>query len=186
MAQKVFRSPPPPYSHLLSPPPSSTLLSPPTPSKLNSRQRRRNLYQEGDTRVGLTTRCTRDSCIGWGTTIGDGATVHCSTIGRGCDVGAAVVLSGCYVHDGAVIEAEAVLDGVVVCPGARVRAGARVGKGCVIGPHVVVGINHKVPPGTVLTLCRRPDGRDDESTNSGWSDDGEEGEWEGREWRRGG
>jgi len=146
------------------------------PPVTDFRQRRRNLYLETNTRVGLATRCTRDSCIGAGTHIGDGTTVHCSVVGRGCRIGEGAVLSGCYVMDGAVVGDGVYLDGVIVCSGGQVRSGSTVGRGCIVGFLSIVGENHTLPAGTVVSLCRLREeegARGGRGSDDGWSDDGD-------------
>ena len=151
----------------------------PTSPPCHPRQRRRNLYQESSTRVGLTTQCTRDSCIGRGSAIGDGTTVHCSVIGRECSIGENVLLSGSVVMDGAVVGDGARLECTLVCPNAVVREGAVLGPGCIVGSGVVIGTHHAVKKGTAVTLCRRDEGAGGAKGGDEWSEEGGAGEWVG-------
>ena len=73
------------------------------------------VYKENGVTLARSCRVGRDSVLGGGTTVGDGATIAASAVGRNCTIGAAASLSECYLWANVVVEEGAQLSGCLCC-----------------------------------------------------------------------
>ena len=128
------------------------------------------VYKENGVTLARSCRVGRDSVLGGGTTVGDGATIAASAVGRNCTIGAAASLSECYLWANVVVEEGAQLSGCLCCDGVVVRRGAVVPRGCVLGPGVVVGAGARLPPFARFAAGAAPEDDDDDD---GDDDDGD-------------
>lgn len=116
---------------------------------------RGRIYMDMSVSVSRTAAITRDTCIGGGSSVGNGAVIEDCVIGRNCRIGNRVTMRGCYLCDNVTVEDGAVLDSALLCDGVVVRAQAVVQEGCVLSYRVVIDRQHTVPAHSRISLCQQ-------------------------------
>ena len=146
------------------------------PLATSYRAARQFTYREDGVRVARGAVFGPDAAAGAGASLGEGATVRCSVLGRHASVGRGAQVRGSYLLAGAAVGEGAVVSSSLLCEGAVVGRGAVVGPGVVLGRRCVVAPNTVVPPGHRISLFRRVGAVDGEA---GGSTDEEAGEARG-------
>ncbi|KAK9827334.1 hypothetical protein WJX81_006406 [Elliptochloris bilobata] len=117
------------------------------------RMARHGVYQEDGVQLARTATIVRDTAIGAGTVVEDGAMVEASVVGRGCRIGRGAHVRGAYLLDGAVVGAHACVLGALLANGVRVGDNAVVPPGAMLSFNVVVAAEHEVPEHARVSLC---------------------------------
>ncbi|KAL8794532.1 MAG: hypothetical protein Q9195_002867 [Heterodermia aff. obscurata] len=118
----------------------------------NYRFQESNLYKEDGLSIGRTSIVKRKVVLGRQTSIKDRSLIVDSTIGKDCQIGSDVHVSGSYVWDDVQIGDGTKIDRAVVASGARIGKNCSICPGSLIsfGVHLADGINvsgaHRIKP----------------------------------------
>lgn len=153
-------------------------------------------YKDANVTLSRTSKFGRESILGAGTTVGDGAVVESSAVGRGCVIGKNARVSGSFLWSNVVIEDGAVVENAILCDNVIVRKGARIDEGSVLSFGVVIGEGFSLPPFAKVTTSiavEEDDGfssEDDEESGaqkaSSANTKKEDSEWDSKEVGKGG
>ncbi|QUC17161.1 uncharacterized protein UV8b_01402 [Ustilaginoidea virens] len=83
--------------------------------------------------------CLSNAVVGQDTSIGPGTSISRSFVGRGCIIGANVVLEDSYVWDNTVIEDGARISYSIIGDSAVIGRSCTLPQGCLVGPRVRIG-----------------------------------------------
>jgi translation initiation factor eIF-2B subunit epsilon len=143
------------------------------------------LYKEQNVTLAQTASIGRDVLIGSGTSVGDGAVVERTTVGRNCAIGAGAVITGSILFAGVKVGAGVVVTDSIVCEDVVLQAGVKVPRNCVLGGGVVIAERVELAAESRVTWAARPvdDGNNEDDDGFGSSDEevGEEQELESDE-----
>ncbi|CAN8104757.1 unnamed protein product [Discula destructiva] len=92
------------------------------------------------------------SVFGARTSVGTGARISNSTIGRRCFIGPNVTIEDSYIWDDVTVEEGAVIMRSVIAGSATVGKNGRIGAGSLVSFDVMISDNVTIPPATVLSL----------------------------------
>lgn len=114
--------------------------------------------------------------VGDGTSLGSGATISDSVIGRNCHIGNDVVLERAYIWDNVIIEQGCKVTQSILADGVSLKRNTVLSKGCVLCDGVTIG-----PDVELENICiRLPRQREGAATNVGSAGNGVVHEWGGK------
>ncbi|KAL9602928.1 MAG: hypothetical protein Q9219_001453 [cf. Caloplaca sp. 3 TL-2023] len=99
----------------------------------------RRAYQESPIGLGMTSKVGNGSVIGRHTTIGEGATISSSTLGRGCRVGRNACIEDSYLWDNVIVGEGSTVKGAVIAEGVSIGKGCSIETGALLSFNVRIG-----------------------------------------------
>lgn len=122
------------------------------------RLRRNNIYQEQGVVLSRSAVVKPRTVVGKDTTIGEGACIADSVIGRRCKIGNNVILDGAYIWDDVVIGDGTEIRHAIVANGAVIGRKCRVEPGVLLSYGVKIGNEVSIPRSMRITKLEQDEG----------------------------
>lgn len=129
-----------------------------------------NIYKEDGVVLARSSVIKGRSVLGKATSVGDGAMITNSVIGRRCVIGKRVKIDGAYIWDDARIEDDATVERAIVANEASIGRGCKVLPGALISYGVTLAENITVQGTSKITRHKRKRGQEDGKLEEGPSD----------------
>jgi len=119
---------------------------------LSYKYSKNNIYIDKNTKLSMTCIITANSVIGSDTEVHDHSIIEDSVIGRKCNIGANVKITGAYIWNNVTIEDNCTISEAIVAENAIIRKGATIPKGVIIDRGVIVKANKLIPMNLHVSL----------------------------------
>ncbi|KAJ3109843.1 hypothetical protein HDU97_000073 [Phlyctochytrium planicorne] len=117
---------------------------------------RPQIYKENDVKLARSAILKGSVLVGSGTSIGEGAVVSQSTIGRNCKIGSNVVLEGAYIWDNVEIADNCIVTRAIVADNVVIGKSSQIQQGSILSFDVKLGPGVVIPRDSKITL-KKPD-----------------------------